>query len=57
VAAACAAFRINGFVKRDDPAVYNKTKIANSNMLYTHFYNDDKLDINDVDRELASTLV
>lgn len=57
VAAACAAFRINGFVKRDDPGVYNKTKVANSNLIYTHFYNDTKLEIIDADRELASTLV
>lgn len=57
VAAACAAFRVNGFVKRDDPGVYNKTKVANSNMIYTHFYNDTKLDIVTADRELANTLV
>lgn len=57
VAASCAAFRVNGFVKRDDPEVYNKTKVANSNMLYTHFYNDAKIDIQSEDKELANTII
>jgi len=57
VAASCAAFRVNGFVKRDDPEVYAKTKVANSNMLYTHFCNDTKLEILPIDVEKAELLI
>lgn len=57
VAAACAAFRVNGFVKRDDPAVYRKEKQANSVMLYSHFYNNEKIEITNSDVEQAEVLV
>lgn len=57
VAAACAAFRVNGFVKRDDAEVYNKSKVANSNLLYLHFYNDQKLEIIPADVERAEVLI
>jgi hypothetical protein len=57
VAASCAAFRVNGFVKRDDPEVYSKKKVANSNMLYTHFCNDTKMEIIPADVERAHVLV
>lgn len=57
VAAACAAFRVNGFVKRDDVEVYNKSKVANSNLLYLHFYNDQKLEVIPADIERAEVLI
>ncbi len=57
VAAACAAFRMNGFVKRDDAEVYSKSKVANSNLLYLHFYNEQKLEVIPADVERAEVLI
>lgn len=57
VAAACAVFRTNGFVKRDDIEVARKEKKSNSNILYSHFYNNEKVDIVQEDYAKAEVLV
>ena len=56
MAAACAAHRVNGFVKKGDIRTYNG-KIANSRLLYSHFYGEQKLDVSPADYEQAKEVM
>lgn len=51
--AACAAQRINGFVKKNSYS----DKPANSTLLYNHFYGEEKLDIIESDGEHALDVI
>lgn len=45
VAVSCAVYRTNGFVKRHDIEVHGKEKKSNSNILYSHFFNNKKVEV------------
>ena len=56
----CAAHRVNGFVKKADVMFADPdgpAKIANSRMLYNHFYGETKLEVTDADRAQAYDVI
>lgn len=58
MAVACAAHRVNGFVKKHEARPHDESpSIANSSMLYSHFYDDQKLDITECDRLQAFEVI
>ena len=60
VAVACAIYRNQGFVKRNDilrGAVEEKPKIPNSSILYNHFLNGEKVEVIDEDITLAEIII
>lgn len=60
VAVACAIFRQQGFIKRNDYQVVSEgqePKKANSSLLYNHFLNDQAVETTDEDRSLAETII
>jgi hypothetical protein len=58
VAASCAVHRANnGFHKKSDWSVLQKQQRSNSEILYAHFYDNEPLDVNDADHEIAVEIV
>ena len=58
MAAACAAHRVNGFVKKHEANRHAEPpRYANSTLLYSHFYDQDKLDVTDADRIQAIDVI
>ena len=60
VAVACAIFNAQGFIKRDsyqNLAEGEKPKSPNSSILYNHFLNDEKVELNEKDYVLAETII
>ena len=56
--AACAAHRINGFVKKHEARPYEDPPIkSNKGMIYDHFYYDMPLDITEDDQHQAAEMV
>lgn len=57
MAAACAAHRVNGFVKKSDAYHRHADKVPNSRLLYNHFYGEQKLDVSPADYEQADHVI
>lgn len=57
MAAACAAHRVNGFVKKADVYQRHADKVPNSRLLYQHFYGEQKLDMSPADYEQAEHVI
>ena len=60
VAVACAIFRQQGFIKRNDYQIVPEgcePKKANSSLLYNHFLNSEKIEFTDADAEEAETII
>jgi hypothetical protein len=60
VAAACAIFNAQGFIKRDsfqNVEEGEKPKLPNSTILYNHFLNNEKVELSDEDYALADTII
>lgn len=58
MAAACAAHRVNGFVKKHEARMHEEPPVkANSRMLYDHFFGTDQLDITEEDRFQAIDVI
>ena len=58
MAAACAAHRVNGFVKKHEARPYEEPPVkANSRMLYDHFFGTEQLVITEDDRFQAIDVI
>jgi|TARA_R110002153_G_scaffold114570_1_gene257368 hypothetical protein len=60
LSASCSAFALNnGFIKKDQIRYDKKYegKLSNSDLLYSHFYSEDKLTIEDKDTDLAVEII
>lgn len=58
MAAACAAHRVNGFVKKHEARMYEEPPVkANSRMLYDHFFGTEQLEITEDDRFQAIDVI
>lgn len=60
LSASCSAYsKNNGFIKKDQVRFDKKYegKLSNSDLLYSHFYSPDKLDITEKDTDLAIEII
>ena len=60
LSASCSAYALNkGFIKKDDIRFDKKYegKSSNSDLLYSHFYSESKLDITEKDSDLAVEII